>query len=102
MEDDAQSGILNYLIIKHRIIRRSLPKSFGPLSKEELNVATKFFHQIALTKDSGELAITHLMDVFIVPIYPILNDMDKFKSFGVDVSFAYGDNDWLDTGMSLI
>ena len=51
-----------------------------------------------LTKDSGELAITRFSDMLIVPIYPILNDMDKFKSFGVEVSFAYGDNDWLDTG----
>ena len=55
-----------------------------------------------MTKDSGESAITYFMDVFIIPIYPILNDMDKYKSLGIDVTFVYGDNDWLDTGISFL
>eukprot|EP00343_Euplotes_focardii_P001657 CAMPEP_0205802438 /NCGR_PEP_ID=MMETSP0205-20121125/4737_1 /ASSEMBLY_ACC=CAM_ASM_000278 /TAXON_ID=36767 /ORGANISM="Euplotes focardii, Strain TN1" /LENGTH=88 /DNA_ID=CAMNT_0053068807 /DNA_START=976 /DNA_END=1239 /DNA_ORIENTATION=- len=47
--------------------------------------------------ESSENAITYFMDYHVIPYKPILDDMDTFKEYGIDVSFAYGDDDWLDT-----
>ena len=30
---------------------------------------------------------------------PIFNELDKFKSQGIEKSFVYGDRDWIDTWM---
>ena len=84
------------------IHKRLLRKMLGPISDHEHNVAAEYYYQVMMSKESGEQAISYLMDFYILPYKPIVNDMDTFKQLDIDVTFVYGDKDWLDTGKLLL
>ena len=75
----------------------TLRKMLGELDKKEFKIALEYYHQITMSKESSENAITYFMDYHVIPFKPILDDMDTLKEHNIDVAFAYGDDDWLDT-----
>ena len=54
--------------------------------------------QTILAKESSEVVISYLMQNYIMPYEPIMDDLDTFKNLGIEVQFVYGnDNDFLHT-----
>jgi hypothetical protein len=79
------------------LMKKSIKKFLGPMSNEELEDAWEFYYQVCMAKESSEVAITRLMQFYIIPHTPILHELNRFKELGIEVVFAYGDKDWLDT-----
>ena len=53
-----------------------------------------------MIQNSGEKAIFKLMEMPILAFTPLFNDLEDLTSNNIDVSFVYGDLDWIDTDMS--
>ena len=69
--------------------------SYGSCQKE---VFKKFKNQTLLAKESSEVVLTYLTKYYVMPHEPLLNDLDKFEKFGIDLSIVYGNKtDFLNT-----
>ena len=67
-------------------------------SSHQKEVIKKFKIQTILAKESSEVVLTYLTKNLTMSYEPLLNDLDKFEKFGIDLSIVYGNKtDFLNT-----
>lgn len=73
------------------------------LSGTEANTLSNFIYQLTMTKDSGDNAINKMMKTPVMPYTSILDELPSLtENLKINVSFVYGDRDWLDTQMAMV
>ena len=82
------------------LIKRFIKRRLSSLSDKEKAIIYRYFYQITMIQNSGEKAIFKLMEQPILAFTPLFNDLEDLTSNNIDVSFVYGDLDWIDTDMS--
>ncbi|CAI2369950.1 unnamed protein product [Moneuplotes crassus] len=80
-------------------IKNYVKRRFVNMTDTEKEVAGRYLYQLLMREQSGEKAIFKLMKMPILAYTPIYDELDKLNSHKIEISFVYGDRDWIDTQM---
>jgi pimeloyl-ACP methyl ester carboxylesterase len=77
-------------------IKRRITKGLG----QNLPELTDYMHQIIMAEEGSESAFNIMFPDFFMTDRPIMKFVEQYKEHGIEVSFYYGDRDWMDTNFN--
>lgn len=86
-------GLLGGYFVKRFAARRFA----GELEGEELETFKEYMKQIIMRKGSSEYAFGQMFPNFMISEHAISNHIEDYKELGIEISFYYGTEDWMDT-----
>jgi pimeloyl-ACP methyl ester carboxylesterase len=79
-------------------VRRFAGRRFaGELEGDELEAFKQYMKQIVMRKGSSEYAFVKMFPNLMMSEHAISNHIEDYQDLGIEVTFYYGTNDWMNT-----
>mmetsp|Transcript_3993 Transcript_3993/g.3339 ORF Transcript_3993/g.3339 Transcript_3993/m.3339 type:complete len:216 (-) Transcript_3993:80-727(-) len=83
------------------LVKKFIRRRFGAnLEGEELEAIAEYLEQIIMRDGSSEYAFRKMFPFFQRSDRAISNYLDEYKKLGVEISFYYGTDDWMNTSFN--